>query len=150
MRLITDRPNAEHSSQILKDATLYFSHGTPNLPTVIPAMDHIDTTFMNATLPGSKNHPAVRAAIKITKHTLNKYYSLMDSSEVYRIAMGRFMVYFVFYCLIVYFYCSTPPSSQTRILRSRRMGSRLDQHSESSHSRPIQVMICHVANDRQW
>jgi hypothetical protein len=72
----------------LKDATLYFSRGTPNLPTVIPAMDHIDTIFTNATLPSSKNHLAVRAAIETAKHTLNKYYSLTDFSEVYRIAMG--------------------------------------------------------------
>ncbi|KAF8219411.1 hypothetical protein L208DRAFT_1076893, partial [Tricholoma matsutake] len=72
---------------ILKDATLYFSHGTPNLPTVIPAMDHIDMAFTNVTLPSSKNHPAVRAAIKIAKWTLNKYYSLTDTSEVYQISM---------------------------------------------------------------
>jgi hypothetical protein len=70
--------NANYA-QILKDATLYFSHGTPNLPTVIPAMDHIDTVFMNATLPSSKNHPAVHAAIEMAKRTLNKYYSLTDS-----------------------------------------------------------------------
>ncbi|KAF8235490.1 hypothetical protein L208DRAFT_1256762 [Tricholoma matsutake] len=68
--------------KILKDATLYFSHGTPNLPTVIPAMDHIDTAFINATLPSSKNHPAVHATIEIAKQTLNKYYSLTDTSWV--------------------------------------------------------------------
>ena len=80
--------NVFFGCQILKDATLFFSRGTPNLATVIPAMDHIDTTFTNATLPTSKNNPAVQAAISIAKKTLNKYYSLMDYSELYWITMG--------------------------------------------------------------
>jgi hypothetical protein len=74
--------------QAPKDATPHFSRGTPNLPIVIPAMDHIDTVFTNAALPTSKNHPAIRAAVEIAKQTLNKYYSLTDASEPYRIAMG--------------------------------------------------------------
>jgi hypothetical protein len=77
-------------SQILKDATLFFSRGTPNLPTVIPAMDHIDSMFTDYILPTSKKHPAVRAAVEIAKKTLNKYYSLTDDSELYRIAMGSY------------------------------------------------------------
>jgi hypothetical protein len=40
----------DNDEQILKNPTLYFSHGTPNLATVIPAMDHIETVFTNATL----------------------------------------------------------------------------------------------------
>ncbi|KIK72755.1 hypothetical protein PAXRUDRAFT_43783, partial [Paxillus rubicundulus Ve08.2h10] len=32
----------EQLYSILKDATLFFSRSTPNLATVIPAMDHID------------------------------------------------------------------------------------------------------------
>jgi len=77
-----------NSAQILKDVTLYFSRGMPNLPTVIPATDHIDTIFTNTTLPSSKNHLAIRTAIETAKCILNKYYSLTDFSEVYRIAMG--------------------------------------------------------------
>jgi hypothetical protein len=34
-----------HTSQMFKDATLFFSRMTPNLATMIPAMDHIDTHF---------------------------------------------------------------------------------------------------------
>lgn len=55
--------------KILKDATLFFSRGTPSLPTVLPAMDHIDSMFTDYTLPTSKKHPAVRAAVEITKKT---------------------------------------------------------------------------------
>ena len=65
-----------------------FSRGTPNLPVVIPAIDHIDTTFTGYTLPGSEKPPAIHAAVEVAKKTLNKYYSLTDSSELYRIAMG--------------------------------------------------------------
>ncbi|GLB43472.1 putative protein dimerization activity [Lyophyllum shimeji] len=70
----------------LKDATLYFSRGTPNLPYVIPVMDRIDTLFTTALKP-TENGPAMRAAIEMAKRTLNRYYSLTDGSEVYRIAM---------------------------------------------------------------
>lgn len=57
--------------QILKDATLFFSRATPNLATVIPAMDHIDTEFTNAIKPTSSKNPAIRAAIGLGKKTLN-------------------------------------------------------------------------------
>lgn len=82
--------------QILKDATLFFSRATPNLATVIPAMDHIDTHFTNAILPTSTNNPAICAAIGLGKRTLNRYYSKTDMVEVYRIAMGMYsnMIYF--------------------------------------------------------
>ena len=74
--------------RILKDATLYFSCGTPNLVTVIPAMDYIDTVFTSACLPSSKYKPAICAAIETAKKTLNWYYSLTDALESYQIAMG--------------------------------------------------------------
>ena len=32
--------------------------------------------------------PSIRAAVHLAKKTLNRYYQLTDSSEVYRIAMG--------------------------------------------------------------
>ena len=58
---------------------VYFSRATPNLPTVIPAMDHIDTVFTDACQRTSKFGPAVRATIQIAKKTLNRYYSLTDA-----------------------------------------------------------------------
>ncbi|TFY73141.1 hypothetical protein EWM64_g10871, partial [Hericium alpestre] len=74
------------SSQILKDATSFFSHGTPNLVTVIPAMDHIDQHLTFDSLD-TKFHPVIRASLNIAKCTLNRYYTMTDLSEVYRIAM---------------------------------------------------------------
>ncbi|KAH7903431.1 hypothetical protein BJ138DRAFT_1020640 [Hygrophoropsis aurantiaca] len=77
---------------ILKHATLFFSRSTPNLAMVIPAMDHIDTTFTQGIIKKGANKtdtlsPAIRAALGLAKKTLNRYYSKTDASEVYRIAM---------------------------------------------------------------
>jgi len=73
--------------QILKDATLFFSHSTPNLAMVIPAIDYINETFTNGTLDQTLD-PAIKAAIGLAKKTLNRYYSLTDLSDLYCIAMG--------------------------------------------------------------
>ncbi|TFK59205.1 hypothetical protein BDN72DRAFT_752156, partial [Pluteus cervinus] len=72
--------------KILKHATSYFSRGTPNLATVIPAIDTVDEKFTNA-IRDEKVNPAIRSAIILAKRTLNKYYSLTDQSSAYRIAM---------------------------------------------------------------
>ncbi|TFY73210.1 hypothetical protein EWM64_g10802 [Hericium alpestre] len=71
---------------ILKDATLFFSRATPNLATVIPTMDHIDHRLATDSLD-PKFNAAIRASLTMAKKTLNHYYDLTDSSEVYRIAM---------------------------------------------------------------
>ncbi|KAJ8515393.1 hypothetical protein ONZ45_g7180 [Pleurotus djamor] len=72
--------------RILKDATLFFSRETPNLATVIPAMDHIDEKFGSDAL-NPKLHSAIRASVAVAKRTCNRYYSRTDGSELYRIAM---------------------------------------------------------------
>jgi hypothetical protein len=88
----------------LKDATLYFSRGSPNLAAVIPAMDHIDTVFTNAALPSSNLNPAIRVAVGIAKKTLNRYYSLTDASESYRVAMSKLIptIFKTAFLIIVY------------------------------------------------
>jgi hypothetical protein len=75
--------------QIFKDATLFFSCGTPNLATVILAMDHIDKTLATV----SDNHQLsvpIRTAVVIGKNTINQYYNKMDDSETYCITMSRY------------------------------------------------------------
>jgi hypothetical protein len=59
-------------------------------------MDHIDKGFTDKTQPESNTHPAIRHALTLAKKTLNRYYSLTDESEVYRIAMGK-LLYFILY-----------------------------------------------------
>lgn len=73
--------------QVLKDATLFFSRSSSNLAMVIPAMDVIHKRFTAASINRNLD-PAIQASIKTATKTLNRYYSLTDSSEVYRIAMS--------------------------------------------------------------
>lgn len=77
-------------AQIFKDTTLFFSRGTPNLATVIPAMDHIDRVLATSSNTPSKFSPAICAALAVGKNVINKYYNKTDYSEVYHIAMGTF------------------------------------------------------------
>jgi hypothetical protein len=73
--------------QILKDAAVFFSRGTPNLAIVVPAMDYIYKRFVTDAA-NSSYEPAIRAALGVTKKTLNRYNNMTDDSEVYRVAMG--------------------------------------------------------------
>jgi hypothetical protein len=75
---------------VLKDATLFFLCATPNLATVIPAMNHIDERLTSNSINRAKFEPSIRVSLALTKKTLNRYYDLTDSSEVYRIAMVMF------------------------------------------------------------
>lgn len=77
-------------SQMLKDATLFFLHGTPNLTMVIPAMDYIDESFTNSILFKDTVDPAIQVAIQLAKKTLNQYYTLTDASSLYCVSMGKF------------------------------------------------------------
>ncbi len=55
---------------------------------VIPAMDHIDTALTNHIRDDGVLDPAIRAALRMSKKTLNRYYKISDMSATYRIAMG--------------------------------------------------------------
>ncbi|KIL60459.1 hypothetical protein M378DRAFT_83694, partial [Amanita muscaria Koide BX008] len=58
----------------------------PNLATVIPAIDHVDK-YLTEKQEDKSLTTAVKSALLLGKKTLNRYYSLTDSSDVYRIAM---------------------------------------------------------------
>jgi hypothetical protein len=57
---------------------------------MIPAMDKLEHNLN----PHTKEayHPSIQAAMKLARKKLNHYYSLTDLSEVYRIAMGKFLI----------------------------------------------------------
>lgn len=74
-------------AQVLKDVTQCFSHATPNLATIIPAMGYINNCLSAHTNDCSLSS-TIKASLGLGKKTLNWYYSLTDSSEVYHIAMG--------------------------------------------------------------
>ncbi|KAG1717375.1 uncharacterized protein EDB91DRAFT_1030988, partial [Suillus paluster] len=67
-------------------ATLYFSCATPNLTTVIPAMDHVDN-MLTSYSRDKKYMLSICSAVQLAKHTLNHYYQLTDNSVTYQIAM---------------------------------------------------------------
>jgi len=75
---------------ILKDVTLFFSHLTPNLVTIISAMDIIDKKPTTDSLDHSRFEAPICTTLGLAKKTLNRYYNLTDSSEVYQIAMGMY------------------------------------------------------------
>jgi hypothetical protein len=81
--------------QTFKTVTLQFSTDTPCLAAVIPAMDKMHNELVAAS-ENAKYSQAVRAALTIGRNLLNKYYSLTDDSEVYRIAMGTSLTSFDF------------------------------------------------------
>ncbi|KAG2120773.1 uncharacterized protein F5147DRAFT_647200 [Suillus discolor] len=66
--------------RILKDATTFFSCSTPNLATVIPAMDLIHETLTSYSR-NQKYCASIHAAVHLAKETLNRYYELTDKSE---------------------------------------------------------------------
>ena len=65
-----------------------------NLATVIPAMDEIKKRFTKTSRDLTFDK-AIRSALGLANATLNKYYSLTNSSDTYHIAMGRFSCSFV-------------------------------------------------------
>ncbi|KAF7793614.1 hypothetical protein EIP86_004728 [Pleurotus ostreatoroseus] len=58
----------------------------PALTTVIPAMDKINELLTTYALNYSYRAP-IRAACRLAKKTLNRYYEKTDLSEMYRISM---------------------------------------------------------------
>jgi len=74
--------------QIFKHATLFFSCNTPNVSTVIPAMDLVDE-YLATSADSPSFMPSVLSALAIGKQTLNRYYNKTDYLDIYRIAMGE-------------------------------------------------------------
>ncbi len=80
--------SSSHSRQVFKDATLFFSRGTPSLLMVILAMDHLDEE-MTRMSQDSKYDTSLRVALGLAKKTINMYYDKTDMSDTYRISMGE-------------------------------------------------------------
>lgn len=68
--------------------------------------------------------PAIAAALNVARHTLDRYYSLTDSTAAYRIAMGAFL-HSQWLCLRSNEVYSVAPTLQARLLPPARLGTRL-------------------------
>ena len=113
----------------MKHATLFFSRSTPNLATVIPAMDVIDEQLMNNSLNRTKYDTPISASPGVAKKTLNRYYNMTDWSEVYRIAMGRLIFIWHVHLLIDSPLTESATSTtQTCILQECRVGTGVDKY----------------------
>ena len=74
--------------QIYKDVTLFFSQdAVSTIGHVIPTMDRIGALVDDVT--SDPLSLSVKYVLKFTRNSINKYYSKMDQSNVYRIAMGK-------------------------------------------------------------
>ena len=69
--------------------TLEFSTDTPCAAAVIPTMDKMHAE-LTAAVENVEYSPALQAALSLGKSVLDKYYSLSDDSEIYRIAVGMY------------------------------------------------------------
>ena len=78
----------------------YFSCGTPNLATVIPAMNFINDTLTTSFESPQRYSLAIHAALTIGKRTLSKYYNKTGESKVYYIAMSMLLAFSVHYMFL--------------------------------------------------
>ena len=136
-------------NQILKDATTFFSRSAANLATVIPVMDHIDEYF-TIQLLNEEISPAARLSITIAKQTLNQYYELTDSSDVYQIAMGKSVGFsFCMRPTLILPYSPAPPS-QAYLFSECPLAARVGRHRQKpglGHIRP-KVSTTQIAQRR--
>ncbi|THV05846.1 hypothetical protein K435DRAFT_646377 [Dendrothele bispora CBS 962.96] len=83
------------SLKVLYDATNIFSTQQPTIAEVISIMDKIDSFLATRIIETPTDNctqrvevsEALKTSLILAKRTLNKYYTLTDSSSVYRIAM---------------------------------------------------------------
>ena len=116
------------------DATLFFSQDTLNLAMVIPAMDYIDEVISSQSLDCQYN-VSICTSLGLAKKTLNRYYSITAISEVYRIAMGMYLIDLstssvncVYYLLVLH------PLAQAELFQNCEMGVRMDSGSQGDRS----------------
>ena len=69
-------------------------------------MDHINKKLTSDSINHTKYEVSIRASLNLTKKTLNRYYNMTDSSEVYRIAMGMFLILVLYMFYRYLFYCN--------------------------------------------
>lgn len=58
-------------------------------------MDAIDEQFATGIVEGHELSVPLKHALAIGKRTLNKYYALTDASDIYRMAMGTSIIFFL-------------------------------------------------------
>jgi hypothetical protein len=123
---------------VFQDATAFLGH----------AQSHHSNSCDGSHRPSSKHSGVdciydapIRAALAMGKKTLNRYYTLTDASEVYRIAMSAFLI-----DLLSHIYCNSFGSitslPQTHILCKGWLGACMDRlHKRSFESNLTGLML---------
>ena len=60
----------------------------PPVSSVIPAIDTIDRAFTTASMDGEDFCLPIKLGLEIGKRIMNKYYKLMDESEIYQVSIS--------------------------------------------------------------
>ncbi len=60
----------------------------PPVLSIILAMDIIDRAFTTASMDGEEFCLPIKLGLEIGKRIMNKYYNLMDESEIYRVSIS--------------------------------------------------------------
>jgi hypothetical protein len=91
---------------------------------MILAMDHIDERLTSDSINRAKFEPSIRASLTLAKKTLNRYYDLTDSSEVYHIAMGTFTetYHLISYSCFIIPHCNLVLHPRHKLLYFRQAG----------------------------
>lgn len=93
---------------------MYFSRDSASITAVIPAMDTLTDSLNKHT--NTNYYPTIVASMKLAKKKMDRYYSLTDSSEVYRIAMGK-CIHLPCTCSITNFYSVLHPGLKLEYFR---------------------------------
>jgi hypothetical protein len=62
---------------------------------------------LQAACDNEEHSAGIRAALKIGMNLLNKYYSITDNSELYRIAISKLNIISTWDCLLILFFSSS-------------------------------------------
>ena len=90
-------------------------------------MDRIDVILRNGS--GTKPlHPAVKHALAFARKSIDKYYAKTDMSNIYRIAMSRFLCHPSDIIIYLTRTTSFPPPAQAPVLSAARVAEGLDRN----------------------
>ena len=104
--------------KIYKDATLFFSQDkVSSIANLIPTMDRIDALLSD--VPAEPLSQSVKHALTFARKSINKYYSKMDLSNVYRIAMGEYLDKLLLRLLILFHISVLHPQLKLKYFQQR-------------------------------
>lgn len=102
-----------------------FSCNSASVYAVIPAMDKLDSHMNNVEMK-EEFQPAIRAAIKLARKKMDRYWNLTDDSNMYHIATGKHNFHELFQygmvCADPQHATSSPPWSEAQIFPTTKNG----------------------------